>query len=268
MSAFDIDANKRDQLVKRYWESFARTSWPIFQTLTAEQRSNEYSTQNRLLDEYAEILPFVPVGRCPFTGDILEYVLDPLGLDGMWWCPNVLAKYPEPHASQHFRTLLGAIDFHGRIPAEAKVHREVRPGPGVPFVVPQMLTIPGMRAVIAQVDLALGDTGYAISYFSEGPVHGGYLHQPWGRNAYQVFDADGNYEAWSTSSEAWDYALGPWLDRELLLWIEPGDAKLVLHKGKPCPYENLAGTRAPQEISEGTIYLLTSPSGGPVDVLD
>jgi len=268
MSAYDADAKKRDLLVKSYWESFAKTSWPVFQTLTSEQRGKEYKTQYRILDEYAEVLPFVAVGRCPFTGEVLEYVLDPFGLDGMWWCPNVLAEYPKPRCSEHFRTLLGAIDFHGRTPVEAKVHRTVHAGPGVPFVVPQMLKIPGMRAVIAQVALAHGDTAFAISYFSERPIHGGYLHQPWGRNAYQVFDADGNYEAWSTSNEAWDFELKGWLDAGLLLWIEPGDENLALREGRPCPYENLPGVKTDQEVKEGVIHLIAPPSGGKPDLLD
>ncbi len=51
-----------------------------------------------------------------------------------------------------------------------------------------------------------------------------------------------------------DFDLMPWVNRELLTWIAPGDASLTLRQGLGgCPYVNLPGTRALQRIQYGTI---------------
>ena len=36
-------------------------------------------------DEYENWLPVVPLSRCPFTGETVDYCIDLMGLDGLWW---------------------------------------------------------------------------------------------------------------------------------------------------------------------------------------
>ena len=256
---------ERKQLIEAFWASERRTSWPVFQTLTSGQRKKEYAKQDRLLDEYAERLPFVPVSRCPLCKTVLQYVFDPMGLDGIWWFKDKLAEYPPPRACAHFRVLLGAVDFHGRQPEEANVHRTVRPGPGAPFVVPRMLELPDMSAVLSSRMLPYGDEAYLIAYFSKNPVHGALLHQPWCREDFEVFDEEGEYQAWTISNDQWDFDLRAWIEKGRLMWINPGGDSLTIRRQGDCPYENQPGVRAPQIIQRGKLSLLPLPTGEPVN---
>lgn len=263
-----FEKSERDEIVTAFHESNKKTSWPVFDTLSDEECEAEYQRQDELMAEYAERLPFVPVSRCPFTATELAYPMDPFGFDGMWWEPKEIEEYPKPDGGPHFRALLGAVDFNGREPAEAAVRKTTLPGPGAPFVVPDLLAIPGMNAVISQLSLPHGDTAYLIAYFSEEPVHGAYLHQPWGRDSYGIFDVDGNYEGWGYSTALWDFDLQPWIDKGLVLWIRPGDESLTLVDSGPCPFVGLTGARYPQVLDRGVVTEGALPDGGRPDPLD
>lgn len=264
----NFDPTERNRLVEAYWESYKQTSWPIFQTLTDGQVGREYAKQDRLLEQYAEILPFVPVSRCPYTDKVFKYAFDPFGLDGMWWSKGDLIDFPPPLGAAHFRVWLGAINFHGREPAEAQVHHTVLPGPSVPFVVPRLLELPTVKAVISTIDLPQSDTAYMTCYFSESPIHGGYLHQPWARESYQVFDESGTYESWSKSNDVLDFDLRPWIDKGLVHWINPDDDEMKLTDQGVCPFENIPGDRFPQLIQRGQRQTLSLPVGDQVDPTD
>ena len=263
-----IDITLRRQLVDDYWQSYEKTSWPIFQTLTEGQIGREYAKQDRLLDEYGEILPQVPVSRCPLCDAMASYVFDPAGLDGPWWAKGNLTDYAPADTCEHFRLLMGAVDFHGRLPSEAKVHREILPGPGVPFVIPRIAQIETMQMVVSCFTLPHNDTAYLTAYFSDEPVHSVYLHQPWGREAYQVVSLDGEYEGWSASGDAWDFDLQPWIDQGLLSWIVPGDTSYMLVREGDCPFVSCAGVRLPQKITRGVIEQLALPDGANPDLTD
>ena len=268
MTDSGFDQHERDELVSAYIESNRKTSWPVFETLSDEECDAEYQRQDELMAEYAERLPFVRVSRCPFSGTVLEYPMDPYGYDGMWWEPKEIEDYPPVAGGPHFRVLLGAVDFQGREPTEAAVRKTTLPGPGAPFVVPDLLNLPGMKAVISQLRLPHGDTAYLVAYYSEEPVHGAYLHQPWGRDSYALFDIDGNYEGWGYSTAQWDFDLAPWLARGLVLWIQPGDDSLTLVDSGDCPFVGLRGVRLPQILDRGEITLGELPTGAPPDPMD
>ncbi|MCB1790422.1 MAG: hypothetical protein KDJ24_09015 [Gammaproteobacteria bacterium] len=267
MDDWEAMVKQRDELVRQYWESKRQTSWPVFQTLTSAQRRREYAKQDRLLDQYGEILPAVPVSRCPICGEVLSYLFDPFGLDGPWWHTGKLAEYALPE-EPHFRLLQGGIDFHGRSPAEAEVHRTVRPGPGVPFVIPRLLDLPGMRAVLSSVVLPHGDTAYLTAYFSPDPIHGALLHQPWARIDYEVLDEGGENQGWGVANDLWDFELGTWIENGKLAWILPGDDTFSLHTDGPCPYLDLPGVRAPQSVERGKVSTLDLPTGEPPQPFD
>ncbi len=225
-----------------------------------------------LLAEYADRLPRPVLSICPFTGERYLRTFDPFGLDGPYWDARCMVPFDEPRASPCFQVLLGACDLKGRTPAE--VDEQVVPGPSVPFVVPELLALPGMVAVIGRLSFASGDVGYPIAYFSDQPIAPESLHQEWGRLDYWFKRSDGRDAAWLVSTAEWDFELAPWIEKGKVLWIEPDlDAAgqpLVLRRANDpdspaCPFVNLPGERAPQQIEGGERDLLPLPDGTPID---
>lgn len=264
MSDQPLSPADRRALLRLYQETWRQLTYPNVQKLSDDQASDVVAEQQRLAAEYAERLPFIPVSRCPYCEKILEYPFDAYGLDGPWWYKSPLAEYPEADACEHFQVLLGAINFRNLVPAEAAVNEEVLPGPSVPFVVPALLELPTMKAVISSFTMPPGYTAYPIAYFAKKRFHGALLHQPWGREAYQVRNAAGQYESWTVATHPWDFNLEPYVNNGVLLWINPGDSTLTLQSQPPCPYVNLPGARQPQKIANGNIELLPPPTGTPL----
>lgn len=228
-----------------------------------------------LLAEYGDRLPRLVLSICPFTGKAYRRAIDPFGLDGPFWDARSMVPIDDPDPGPHFRLLLGAWDLRGR--ATPEVEEEVRPGPSVPFVVPDLLALPGMVAVIARMVIpGTEDIAYPIAYFSDQPTPPQCLHQEWGRLDYW-FNLPGRSDAaWLVSNAEWDFDLDPWIARAKVFWIEPDLAThppgegpapaLVLRRasdpGAPlCPYANLPGERAPQRLLGGERDLLPLPEG-------
>ncbi|GAM09400.1 hypothetical protein OR1_01678 [Geobacter sp. OR-1] len=256
----------RKIIVDRYWEIVRLTSHPYRDALSSKQISDLYKEEDDILEEYAEILPFLPISRCPICNGVLECVVDLFGIDGPWWAKGNIVDFPAPQSCEHFRLLLGAIDFGSvkEVP-EASKHKIVYPGPGVPFVIPRIIELANMKAVISCFDLTGEYSCYPIAYFSEKPFHGAFLHQPWAREAYQVLDEQGNYKGWTISNDALDFDLRPWIEKGILFWIEPGDAIMDLKQQGKCPFEDLPGIRSPQLIERGEIIILPLPDGSPIN---
>jgi hypothetical protein len=217
-----------------------------------------------LLGEYADRLPRVVMGACPFTGALLKRSFDPYGLDGPWWWKDAPFDVEEPSAPSAFRVLLGALSLDSRVPAE--VRDEVIPGPDVPFVVPRLLERDGVVAVVARLELATGDLAYPISYWSEEEIPPDELHQPWLRPELWVDDGGGGGESWLIANDTWDFDLDRWIAADKLRWIAPGSTQ-VLGKSSTvrCPYSGLAGDRRPQSLAAGERELLDLPDGSLVN---
>jgi hypothetical protein len=258
-----LTREERDELVHRYWESERKTTAPYLRQLSVNESRREYALQRKLLAAYGEGLPAVPVSRCPVCGEVLQYAFDAFGLDGMWWNKDGIVPVRRP-AEPHHAVVLGAVDFHGREPAEAEPNGQVLPGPGVPFVVPRLLSLPGMSAVISSCGMPKGDTAYVIAYFSEAPVDPLQLHQPWAREGFSVGEDTGD-ATWGAASDVWDFDLRPWIADGRGKWIDPGDASLTLRESGPCPYVGLPGAREPQMIDMGRLTALPLPDGQPID---
>ncbi len=258
-----VSGDGRNKIVMRYRESDRRTTAPYLDTLTNSQARAEYALQDTLLSSYGDALPPVRVSTCPHCGGELDYVFDPFGLDGMWWASGgpVSTRMPD---EPHFKVLLGAIDFHGREPAEAAANRRVLPGPGVPFVVPRLLELPGMIVVISACDLPRGDTAYLMAYFSDAPLDPRDLHQPWGRDTFTFPDEDGDAR-WTAATDPWDFDLHQWIEKGRVKWINPGDRAFTLQQSGACPYVDLPGRREPQVIEVGKLGTLPLPDGEPFD---
>ncbi len=135
----------------------------------------------------------------------------------------------------------------------------VRPGPGVPFVVPWMLEHEQIAAVVSELPVGR-HIGYVIAYFSTDPEPLLRRFNTWGRSnyAYPV----GPYRAWHVApeGETWvDFDLAPWIERGKLSWIRPGDSKLQLRTElQGCPFVGLDGPRSFASIRYGQVFRPTA----------
>jgi hypothetical protein len=259
-----ISARDRSELMKKHLEY---TNQRLASKEKDERRRLE-GLRDGVRVEYADRIPRVPLSRCPICEEVLVRALDPYGLDGFWWHAVTPVQFKEPEPCPHFALLLGALNLHGRTPQEAQA--AVEPGAEVPFVVPRLLGIEGMRAVCYSFKLATGDTAYPVAYFADSLPPSSELHQPWTKRGYQVVGDDGVPAGWSTKTDAWDFDLAPWIESGKLLWIEPEDAGLEL-KGADdgtSPYVGLAGDRQPQRFQRGQRMLLPLPAGGTAEPYD
>jgi len=232
---------------------------------TGRKRVKMLDTYYQVLHEYGDRLPRVPVSRCPQTKQVLKRVLDPFGLDGPFWFKSRVVEIEEPPAPLTFKVLLGALDLRGRTPHEAQA--EIIPGPEVPFVVPSLLELPGMRAVISRIDLEQGDIAHLIAYFSGEDIPMQDLHQHWLEQDLW-YPGEGGGTSWLTKNDPYEYDLAPWIENGRLAWIEPGDLDLTVYdrtSARSCPYVALEGDQHPQSISGGERELLEIPDGSPVD---
>ncbi|MEK7641384.1 MAG: hypothetical protein AAB365_00135 [Patescibacteria group bacterium] len=260
-----LSPTERKELLTKYHELDRNLSQPHKNAFDMTQLRAMSKERDAILDEYGQNIPLISISRCPICQTVLEYPFDDQGLNGPWWEKGPLAEYPKPHGCTHFRVLLGAIDFGSKQPVEASSNDMVVPGPGAPFVVPRMLEkIPSMKAVISKTQLFPGYTCYLIAYFSESPVHGSLLHQPWGREAYQVLDEKGEYEGWFAANDIWDFDLLPWIKKGVLQWISSGDTTLTLHDDVPCEFLNLPGVHLQQFIERGVLKTKPLPTGEPL----
>lgn len=209
---------------------------------------------DELADRYRELLPEVPVARCPHTDTVVRWPIDTAGLDGWFWNFEAPVRRRPRQLPPTWRAMTGAVRLAEPVEVTPFV---VRPGPGVPFVVPRLLGADGMRAVISEVPIG-AHTGWAISYFGPRPAGIGLVNL-WGADTFPVYDDTGAWLGWDTelrpTAADYDFDLEPWLDSGRLLWIAPGDADAVLREGSDgCPYVGLTGTRDLPYLQQGRIW--------------
>lgn len=256
---------ERDALVRKARELNARL-YPQDGTSAPEgiEASRIREAYYLALAEYADRLPRVLMGACPFTGQPFKNSFDPWGVDGYWWQEGREFDTVEPQRPTSFKVLLGALAFHGRTPTEAT--STVIPGPEVPFLVPRLLELPGMVAVVSSLSLETGDTAYPISYYSQEEIPPEDLHQFWLQQDFWFKQEEGG-TGWIIANDPWDFDLRPWIEKGKLRWIPPGDTtgKVIAGPSAQCPYLDLAGDRFPQCVAEGERSLMELPDGTPVD---
>jgi hypothetical protein len=203
--------------------------------------------------QYRQLLPEVPVARCPHTGELVSWPIDTAGLDGWFWdCDAPIRRMPQ-RLPKAWLAMTGAIRLAQPVEPFSFI---CRPGPDVPFVVKRIIEQPGIQAVIAQVPIGR-HTGWAISYFGQKP-EGVPLVNLWGTETYYVYDDDGTWQGWANvipKVEDYDFDLEPWLRSGKVLWIEPGDDTATLRDGVDgCPYVGLAGVRLNQFVQNGKVW--------------
>lgn len=268
MPAGSFSRDERNALVARIRESFSLVFEPRpDDSADAHERGKRKEALFAALAEYADRLPRVRMSTCPFTGEPYVRAFDPFGLDGPWWHKTKIFDVTDPPPPETFRVVLGCLALHGRVPSEAT--EEIVPGPEVPFVVPRLLGLPGMKAVIHRLPMETGDVAHTITYFSDQPIPAESLHQFWLRQDFWFETERG--PAWLIANDPWDFELEPWVREGKLLWIRPDDPEgrvVGVGTGEICPFVGLSGDRAPQVIEAGERDLLEPPDGTPFHPFD
>lgn len=211
-----------------------------------------WGRRNVLFRRYRQLLPEVPVSRNPDTGEVVRWAIDTVGLDGWFWSYRGASnRLPDP-VTPGWLTMAGAVRLAEPVEPAPFL---VRPGPGVPFVVPRILDAPGVRAVVAQVPVGR-HTGWPITYFGPRPKNTRLVNL-WPGDTYPVYDADGQWKGWAETTPwvaDYDFDLAPWLRSGKLLWILPGDESMTLRGGVDgCPYLDLPGVRDAPFIEDGHV---------------
>ena len=254
------NASQRADLLSKIKQLNKDRNGPGNEKFSIEQRQKMYQEENRLIEEYAENIPYHAFSRCPICETVAEMPMDTLGLDGVWWWEFSPVDFAPPDACEHYQVFLGALDLHGRIPHE--IMDGVNPGPGVPFVIPRLLKLDSVKAVLTSFQLETGDTAYIVTYFSEEPLDDVDLHQEWRREFYSLLDEDGEPVAAETKQDKWDFDIDYWVGKGKLLWVHAGDESFKLHSALPFPYSKLEGIRDSQVLSQDGVFLYAAPDGG------
>ena len=196
---------------------------------------------------YEQGLPRVRMSTCPFCVQPFEHSFDPFGVDGAWWTG---LHGPAVPACPHYCFLRGAVHF-GNGPAPRGPHRgSAFPGPEVPYVIPKQLQLPGIVAVIGELDMEPGWRAFPICYFADPRPAAEALTYDWTLTSYSYVRSTGEPEM-SYPNDPWDFELEPWVFQGKVLWCVPGsnNARLAKPRG-PCPYLGLPGIRESIEIGE------------------
>lgn len=201
---------------------------------------------------YREGVPFVELSRCPISGEVLRHSLDIYGLDGLWW-NNRNPIRPQEQQSRTLFAFTGAMKLNEDLEFTSFL---VKPGPGVPFVIPKLLSHNGVQAVLSSV-LVGRHVGFVIAYFADPFPANVQRANDWGQEQYKIVRSDGHI-GWDKSDEIeddYDFDLTQWVEQGKLHWISPGDPELNLRSGvKDCPYIGIEGVREIQRVKEGRLW--------------
>ncbi len=213
---------------------------------------------------YYEVLPVLTLGVCPVCGTPTRWAIDTWGLDGLWWAEHHRGVPPGPQSCPHLRVITGAVSLQGKQPRGVRFSYS-HPGPEVPYVVPTMLTLPGMVAVVRSMPMANGYLAYPLTYYSPEPPPRALLVPWWGRRIATTSQGPGGF-GWGVTTDPWDFELRPYVERGVLRWIDP-TVRVEALSERPAsefPFAGLPGARAPQEIRGDQRRLLAPPDGAPV----
>ena len=274
-------ADERRVFLDKYYVDIAREEELDNQLINTPRASKKVEAELDALhvslsdarEEYRRSVTILPLSRCPYTMEVVYHSIDIYGLDGLWW-DNEVPIRPVDVLPSTFFTLNGALKFGYAI---EKTPFPVRPGPEVPYVVPEVLSVPGIKAVISATTVG-AHTAYPIFYFIEDWGSAVEPMNLWGANYWQYLDRegtlkyneyggvpieddsyleeeDGTTDDGEDADYTVDFDLRKWIEQGKLLWIEPGDGSFTLKSGAAgCPYINLEGSRAFSVVRDGERY--------------
>ncbi len=252
------NARERKEFLQQYFaklEKWREYDLTLFQEGSPAETAVMEKLQEQLAamrDEYENWLPVVPFSRCPFSGETVDYCIDLLGLDGLWW------NYDAPvrrtiELPPAFFALDGSVQLSGSIDDAPFL---CKPGAGVPGVLTRLLSQEEIQAVISSFPIGQHQ-GYAIFYFAEDAPEDMVRVNTWGTRIYTFLDQE-NMVRWGEydlSIDDYDFELGKWIEAGKLHWIQPGDETLTLMSTlENCPYIGLEGNRELQRIERGEVW--------------
>lgn len=222
--------------------------------------ARHFAEAKALAKRYYERLPRLALGVCPVCGKPLYRQFDPFGFDGPWWSDPPAGD--EPPACPHFVLLRGAVDLRGRAVRAGAVR--VHPGPEVPYVIPRLAALEGMRMVIGELPMEPGYVAYPLTYFAPRRPATSELTSVWARPTYEYANASGD-GGWDYANDPWDFDVQSWIDRGVVRWTEPGSSntRLADPAAGPCPYAHLGGSQQPAEIERDRVRRVGLPDGQP-----
>ncbi|MBC8463082.1 hypothetical protein H8D76_01865 [Candidatus Bathyarchaeota archaeon] len=271
-------AQERKHFLDDYYKTLERSRELDYETSINEDAPDSViseldSLREKLVEawsQYRMSTPVVPLSRCPFTNQVVYHSLDIYGLDGMWWDSQVPIR-PVDSLPSSFFMLTGALKPSGEY---EKAPIIVKPGPEAPYVIPEILSTPGIKATITTVKVG-AHTAYPIFYFIEDWEKAVEPMNSWGANYWSFVNADMEYgyneygilrddpeldfeEEDDIEEEeieyTFDFDLKKWVDNGELLWIQPKDPVFTLRKGASgCPYLNIQGSRDFVVIYDGEV---------------
>lgn len=220
---------------------------------------------DQLKAAYYAGLPRLVMSCCPFDGKPLVRTFDPVGLDGLWWHPDVTPD--EVPTCPHFCVLGGAVNYQGLPPVAGDT--DVYPGPEVPFVYPRLLALPGVVAVISSLTMDNGYLAYPIAYFAEKRPPGEQLVAGWRHRQHEWRDQFGEYGS-RFENDLWDFELRPWLEQGKIRWTPPGSdrTKLADEPWQSCPYLDLPGQHKKVSLWRDQCGYLAPPDGSYISPYD
>jgi len=232
----------------------ASTRAELLKKLAAAETSGDLAAAQDLRADYVARLPRVSLSRDPLSGGVVERAFDAAGLDGPFWDyadPARPSLEPDPPTLVAWTGAL-AIDA-GAVPETRFL---VKPGPGAPFVVPRLLALPGVAAVVSQVEVG-GMTGWCVCYFAEAPPTSFIHFNDWGADRHWYRLPDGENWGWERNAEdleELDFNLATHVRKGNLAWIAPGDAALEVRTGTgDFPYGGIKGAKGWQRLQFGQL---------------
>ena len=211
-----------------------------------------------LRSAYANLIPWVPIARCPFGSDAVFLRLDVDGIDGLWWDFHNPVRPHEAGLPATFLEMTGSM----RVEQAPTTPFLIVPGPGAPFVLPHLLDREGVSAVIIGLEVG-GLASTAVSYFARSTTD---LDAPpaWGSNESTPRPAPPAIKPVLSHEMAYDFDLRPWVDSGKLLWISAMDQTLELRRGvEACPYLGLEGRRSITYLQDGRLWWRDPETGEP-----
>lgn len=222
-------------------EAESKPLWSQEEKKASEQARIHLRTFEKAENEYFQRLPRIAISRCPLCDKPLVRTFDRFGFDGPWWRSD--ASPVELPTCPHFCFLKGAVNFNGRKPKGGDF--EAHTGPELPYVIPQVLSKPGMTAVMSQMDMTPGYIAYVVAYFAERRPAAAELASNWPKTFYTYTTGLGAHR-WQFENHQWDFELAPWLEKKKMRWCPPGDFSTLLEgPASACPYLKIKGSRDP-----------------------
>ena len=229
---------ERDAHTKHYKELREITLSFTKHDIPDEVRQEKEAVSNKAFKECMTRLPTFQFSVCPICSAKYEHTIDPYGFDGIFWAhmTNKVESNCE-HAC-----LIRSAYICRRTPEPLYFNNRNSLGPEIPYVIPRILKMPAMQAVITQIDLDIGDTLYAITYFSIQEFGDRELTSHWD---------DDQYEACEPPTDIWDFNLRPWVESGKLRWCENTENGLVLSNAPAdaCPFYGMKGHIGKQFLS-------------------